>query len=123
MDDRRFSIEFRATVAQIPLHTTQENLSCDVFYTTPSVVFPYHSFVICAWYSYTHECGNYYSFAIYQADALKDVKTFHDNGVLQCDDPVSLVYLRHHDFSDMGDAVADAIARTQCIYADILMNN
>ena len=122
MTTRYYSIEHRAMVARIPVHTTQEELLINRFDTT-DVVIPYHSFIICAWYSYNNECDDHFSFAIYQSDALKETRTFHDKGKLDCDDPVSLVYLRHREFSDIGDAVSEAITRTQLIYADILMNH
>ena len=122
MTNRFYSIEHRAMTARIPIHTTQEDLFMNTFNTT-DVIIPYHSFIICAWYSYNNECDKHFSFAIYKSDSLTETMTFHDKGKLNCDDPVTLVYLRHREFSDIGDAVADAITRTQCIYADILMNH
>ena len=117
--NRFYDLEHRSMVARVPMHSTQEELQ--TMLSAPSVVIPYHSFVLAVWYSFNNKSDNHYSAAVYAVDG-SSATTFHDNGKYACDAPVTLVYLYDREFSDMGDAMHDAIERAILIHADRLMN-
>ena len=115
------SLRSLAKESDIPMHTTREDLniidmSCR-FYRT--AVIPYHSFLI---FAIEHGNGdkNDYSAALYQFDGSAPT-TFEDHAYFDLEAPATLVALSVESYSDLGDAVKDALETAELLYADQLM--